>query len=598
MDIVKVRAELLAGKTIYDMNLRVADYGRVSTDKDDQLNSLENQINYFRDLIGGVKNWTHVASYSDEGISGTQVYHREMFLKMIEDARLGKIDLILTKEVSRFARNTIDSMRYTQLLLKYGVIVFFISDNINTIYPDSEFRLTIMASMAQDEVRKISERVKFGIKRSIKDRKVVGGGIYGYDKKDCKLIINEKESQAVKMLYSLYSSGDYGFARIGELLAENGYYTRKGKIFSDITLKKMLKNPRYKGYYTANLTEIQDYKTHKKVKKPKEEWIVEKDTLGNIPPIVSEELWEKANKVYNERNSRWNKNVLNKEFFLENRKYTSKIFCMDHNTTFIRSASGKRKDNPVWQCNEYLRHGIKGCETPRLFEKHLDEIFTDMLETFVNNKDKLLDTIVNDYTNLIKTSKTVNDVEELRERLTEQNIYKNRLLDMYLKQMISDKDFVDKDKKIVEEINTLNQKIIELESNYESSDYYQSIANNIKQLIKPKMNIKENIGKYFDLFIDKVFVSKINNDRKHLKLDVVFNFKSPNEQIEINYNDMDNNIDNIDEKGNIIKKLTNRDYSLKLSFDNNFFRQKYLLLGPQESRFCQFRLEVRKRKII
>lgn len=586
MDIVKVRAELLAGKTIYDMNLRVADYGRVSTDKDDQLNSLENQINYFRDLIGGVKNWTHVASYSDEGISGTQVYHREMFLKMIEDARLGKIDLILTKEVSRFARNTIDSMRYTQLLLKYGVIVFFISDNINTIYPDSEFRLTIMASMAQDEVRKISERVKFGIKRSIKDRKVVGGGIYGYDKKDCKLIINEKESQAVKMLYSLYSSGDYGFARIGELLAENGYYTRKGKIFSDITLKKMLKNPRYKGYYTANLTEIQDYKTHKKVKKPKEEWIVEKDTLGNIPPIVSEELWEKANKVYNERNSRWNKNVLNKEFFLENRKYTSKIFCMDHNTTFIRSASGKRKDNPVWQCNEYLRHGIKGCETPRLFEKHLDEIFTDMLETFVNNKDKLLDTIVNDYTNLIKTSKTVNDVEELRERLTEQNIYKNRLLDMYLKQMISDKDFVDKDKKIVEEINTLNQKIIELESNYESSDYYQSIANNIKQLIKPKMNIKENIGKYFDLFIDKVFVSKINNDRKHLKLDVVFNFKSPNEQIEINYNDMDNNIDNIDEKGNIIKKLTNRDYSLKLSFDNNFFRQKYLLLGPQESRFC------------
>lgn len=586
MDIVKVRAELLAGKTIYDMNLRVADYGRVSTDKDDQLNSLENQINYFRDLIGGVKNWTHVASYSDEGISGTQVYHREMFLKMIEDARLGKIDLILTKEVSRFARNTIDSMRYTQLLLKYGVIVFFISDNINTIYPDSEFRLTIMASMAQDEVRKISERVKFGIKRSIKDRKVVGGGIYGYDKKDCKLIINEKESQAVKMLYSLYSSGDYGFARIGELLAENGYYTRKGKIFSDITLKKMLKNPRYKGYYTANLTEIQDYKTHKKVKKPKEEWIVEKDTLGNIPPIVSEELWEKANKVYNERNSRWNKNVLNKEFFLENRKYTSKIFCMDHNTTFIRSASGKRKDNPVWQCNEYLRHGIKGCETPRLFEKHLDEIFTDMLETFVNNKDKLLDTIVNDYTNLIKTSKTVNDVEELRERLTEQNIYKNRLLDMYLKQMISDKDFVDKDKKIVEEINTLNQKIIELESNYESSDYYQSIANNIKQLIKPKMNIKENIGKYFDLFIDKVFVSKINNDRKHLKLDVVFNFKSPNEQIEINYNDMDNNIDNIDEKGSIIKKLTNRDYSLKLSFDNNFFRQKYLLLGPQESWIC------------
>ena len=184
MDIIKARQELMLGKTIYDMNLRVVDYGRVSTDKDDQLNSLENQINYFSDLIGSVKTWTHIRSYSDEGISGTQVYRREQFLQMIEDARLGKFDIILTKEVSRFARNTIDSISYTQQLLKYGVVVLFISDNINTIYPDSEFRLTLMASMAQDEVRKLSERVKFGVKRSIKDGKLGGGGIYGYSKKD------------------------------------------------------------------------------------------------------------------------------------------------------------------------------------------------------------------------------------------------------------------------------------------------------------------------------------------------------------------------------------------------------------------------------
>ena len=128
MDIIRARGELIGGKTIYDMKLKVASYGRVSTDKDDQLNSLDNQINYFKDMIGGVKNWTHVCSYSDEGISGTQVFKREEFLRMIEDAKLGKIDLILTKEVSRFARNTIDSIKYTQLLLSYGVIVFFISE--------------------------------------------------------------------------------------------------------------------------------------------------------------------------------------------------------------------------------------------------------------------------------------------------------------------------------------------------------------------------------------------------------------------------------------------------------------------------------------
>ena len=600
MNLIKARQELMLGKTIYDMKLRVADYGRVSTDKDDQINSLENQVNYFNDMIDNVKNWTHVGSYSDEGISGTQVYKREEFLRMIEDARLGKIDLILTKEVSRFARNTIDSIKYTQLLLQYGVIVFFISDNINTIYTDSELRLTIMASMAQDEVRKLSERVKFGVRRSIKDRKVGGGGLYGYSKKDGKLTIIEDEAQAVRMLYDLYSTGEYGFKKIGEKLAENGFYTRKGKIFSDITLKKMLKNPRYKGFYTANLSEVQDYKTHKKVAKPESEWIVEKDKNGNIPPIVSEELWDKCYEIYKKKNDVWNKNVLNKEFYLENRNYTSKIFCMEHNTTFIRCASGKRKDNPVWQCNEFLRHGIKGCATPRLFEKHLNEIFTSILEKFIDNNDKLLNTIINDYINLIKETNENIDIDSIKEKITEQETYKERLLNMSLKQMITDEEFIEKNKKILETISELKNKLIKLETNKETPSYYENIANNIKKIITPKLNIKENIGKYFNLFIDKVFVSKINNDRKHLKMQIVFNFNTPNQEIELDYNNKNNNNDkpNTTVQNSKTTKIANRDYSLKLSFDNNFLRQKYLLLDTGEPRLCCIRSKTRKKHII
>lgn len=595
MDLIKARQELMLGKTIYDMNLRVVDYGRVSTDKDDQLNSLENQVNYFNDMIDSVKSWTHVASYSDEGISGTQVFRREKFLKMIEDARLGKIDLILTKEVSRFARNTIDSIRYTQLLLQYGVIVFFISDNINTIYPDSEFRLTLMASMAQDEVRKLSERVKFGVKRSVKDRKVGGGGLYGYNKKDGKLTIIENEAKAVKMLYDLYSTGDYGFKKIGEMLAEKGFYTRKGKVFSDVTLKKMLKNPRYKGFYTANMSEVQDYKTHKKVAKPESEWIVEKDKNGNIPPIVSERLWDKCNEIYKKKNSVWNKNVLNKEFYLENRKYTSKLFCMEHNTTFIRSASCKRKENPVWQCNEYLRHGIKGCVTPILYEKHLDDIFTSVLEKLVDNKEKILNTIITDYIHLIKEANENDDIETLKEKLKEQENYKERLLDMYLRKMIPDEEFMEKNNKILETIGNLKKDLIKKETDKETPSYYEEVANNIRKIITPKLNIKENIGKYFDLFIDKVFVSKINNDRKHLKLQMIFNFKNDDQEIELNYNEPNNNNnDNSNAiKGKNKAKFTNRDYSLRLSFDNNFLRQKYLLLTSQEPWFCDIRSKIR-----
>ncbi len=537
MDIIKARRELMLGKTIYEMNLRVVDYGRVSTDKDDQLNSLENQLNYFNDMISNVKTWTHVASYSDEGISGTQVHKREQFLKMVEAAKMGKIDLILTKEVSRFARNTVDSIRYTQLLLSYGVIVFFISDNINTIYPDSEFRLTLMASMAQDEVRKLSERVKFGIKRSIKDRKVGGGGLYGYDKKDCKLTINKKEAPAVVMLFTLYSSGKYGFRKIGDILATHGYYTRKGKIFSDNTLKRMLRNYRYKGWYTANMSEVEDYKTHKKKFKPQEEWILEKDKGGNVPPIVSEELWNKANKILNERIKMKNKNVLNKETFLENRNYTAKIYCLEHNTTFIRSASGKRKNNPVWICNEYLRHGIKGCKTPILLEKYLDKIFFYILDNFIKNKEELLDIIINDYINIIKESNNNLSIETLKEKLKEQEIYQDRLLDIFIRKMISEEEFSLKKKKINSTIVNLKKELIKLESKKGLISYYESVVSKIKNELKLKMDMKNNIGKYVDLFIDKILVSKINNDRKYIKLHIIFNFKRQDEEVELNMYD-------------------------------------------------------------
>lgn len=556
MDIIKARSESILGKTIYDMNLRVVDYGRVSTDKDDQINSLDNQIKYFNDLISNVPTWTHVASYADEGISGTQVYKREQFLKMIEDARLGKIDLILTKEVSRFARNTMDSLKYTQLLLSYGVIVYFISDNINTIQPDSEFRLTLMASMAQDEVRKLSERVKFGVKRSIKDGKVGGSGTYGYLKDKCKLIINDKEASVVNMIFTLYASGNYGLRKIGEILAEKGYYTRKGNVFSDVTLKKMISNPRYKGWYTAGLSEVEDYKTHKKKAKPREEWICYKDESGNVPAIVTEELWDKANEIYNSRKALWNKNVLNKEFFLENRKYTSKIFCMEHNTTFIRTASGKRKDNPVWQCNEFLRHGIKGCLTPRLYEKHLDEIFSSMLEKFIDNKEEMIERITNDYSNLIKERNNTNDLNTMKKKLEEQQIFKDKLLDMSLRSVISEDDFKEKNKKISEDILNIKKQIIKLENSSESKNCFTDIIQKIREKIEQKMDIRNDIGRYFNLFVDKVFVSKINNDRKHVKLQVLFNFNKEDEEIDLDMNNCNEIISsNVNDSKNIKKKL-------------------------------------------
>ena len=167
MDIIKARQELMLGKTIYDMDLKVAVYSRVPKNTDEIKNNTDKIT--IDDMIDKVKSWTHVASYSDEGISGTQVYKREEFLRMIEDAKLGKIDLILTKEIFNFGSNINESIKYIGMLLQYGVIVFFISDNINTIYLDNEFKIQVMVTMARAYNDKNSKKVKFSVKRNFRD---------------------------------------------------------------------------------------------------------------------------------------------------------------------------------------------------------------------------------------------------------------------------------------------------------------------------------------------------------------------------------------------------------------------------------------------
>ena len=167
-----LREQIRQGKTIYDLPLRVTFYARVSTEKVEQQGSLENQIQYYTEFIQKNPNWTYVPGYIDEGISGTSTYKRDSFLRMIEDAKRGMFDFIITKEISRFSRNTLDSIQYTQELLDNNVGVLFQNDNINTLDSDSEFRLIVMAGVAQDEVRKLSERDELAALLNISDNQL------------------------------------------------------------------------------------------------------------------------------------------------------------------------------------------------------------------------------------------------------------------------------------------------------------------------------------------------------------------------------------------------------------------------------------------
>lgn len=247
MDIYRIREELTKGKSIYDLPLRVTYYARVSSEKEVQLNSLENQVYYYPNYIKKVKNWTYVEGYVDEGISGSSTLKRDGFLKMVREGKNDIFDLILTKEISRFSRDTLDSIGYAREFLKNGVGILFENDNINTLYSDAELRLTIMASIAQDELRKLSERVRFGMKRSIEQERVLGNdNIYGYNKNKCKLEINEQEAKMVNKLFSLYATGKYGFKAISKILYEKGFTSRKGGMIEPSVLTRMIRNPKYK----------------------------------------------------------------------------------------------------------------------------------------------------------------------------------------------------------------------------------------------------------------------------------------------------------------------------------------------------------------
>ena len=215
---------------------------------------------------------------------------------MIEDGKMNKFDLIVAKEVSRFSRDTIDSLLYTRKLLEYDVCVYFLSDNIVTASNDGELRLTIMSSMAQDEVRKISERTKFGFKRSIEKGRVLGtDNIWGYKKDDGKLKIVEEEAKLIKEIFNIYANDSkIGLRKLSARLQEKGYLNHNGNPFQPITLKRIIQNPKYKGYYTGRLSTVVDYRSKKRNFYEPDQWKVYKD-YEKVPPIIPEELWEKAN---------------------------------------------------------------------------------------------------------------------------------------------------------------------------------------------------------------------------------------------------------------------------------------------------------------
>ncbi len=520
MDLYDIRRELNSGKSIYDIPMRVTYYARVSTEKDEQLHSLSAQIKYYSDMINSNSHWEFVEGYIDEGLSATSVKKRESFLTMIEDAKLGKFDFVITKEISRFSRNTVDSIQYTQQLLTYGVGVLFQSDNINTLLPDSELRLTIMSSIAQDEVRKISERVRFGFKRAIEKGSVLGNNkIWGYKKDNGRLVIVEEEAEIIREIFDMYVNQHLGMRVISRILGEQGVKNSKNNDLATSTIRNIIANPKYKGYYCGNKTQKYDYRHNARKYIDPEEWVVYEDK-ENVPPIVSEELWDRANMILNKRGTAIKESAATGSY--TNRyKYSGKIICMEHGTSYhhkiYRYKSGTKE---AWQCKVYSEKGKSACDSPTIYTTELDEVMKQICRDLIVNKSNIIHDLIKIYTDAAGQSTIESDIAKYKLEINDLLKKKDKLLDLSIKDKISDNEFEMRNNMFNVRIEEAKKKIKQLEEDKEKNRSVADTINSFRELISNELDFEEGISDgMVDTILDRIEVEKTDK-RSIVKLKV------------------------------------------------------------------------------
>ena len=521
MDIHSVR-QALKIKSIYDISLRVTYYARVSSESDEQLNSLGNQISYYEDLIKRNQNWTFIPGYIDEGLSGISTKKRENFNRMIEDAADDKFDLVITKEISRFARNTLDSIQYTRQLLSSGVGVFFQNDNINTLDEDSELRLSIMSSIAQDELRKLSSRVKFGHQQAIKSNVVLGNNrIFGYVKDKGRLVIDEEQAEMVRELFELYATGQYSMKQIETIFWEKGYRNHNGNKIAHTTMSNMIANPKYKGYYVGNKVRVIDMFSKKQKFLPPEEWVMFKDETGQIvPAIVSEELWDRANEILKRRSDdvKSRQGICNHANLL-----TGKLHCTCCGTAYYRRDSKDKQGNvnSKWVCSGKIKNGADSCDSFAIYEDEIKPLLFEVFQETEVNVATLIDEYMEMYRSLDEDNQIPKQIEEQKLRRDIAQKKKSKLLEYNVTGQLSDADFLAMNKACTEEIKDAEAQIHELEQQMFSREEFRKHMDTIRATLEAArrdaaqgMVTVEWVNKY----IDKILVTP--EDDGSLRLDI------------------------------------------------------------------------------
>ena len=526
------------------MKRKVAIYARVSTEHEAQLSALDNQVQYYDNILAMHPDWILYKRYIDEGITGTSIKKRKNFLRMIEDAENGCFDLIVTREVSRFARNTVDTLQETRKLKKIGVEVYFTEDNIWTFKDDDgELKLTIMATLAQNESKKTSQRVKAGQMISFENGVIYGtGNILGYDKIGKEMIVNKEQAATVKYIFELFLKG-YGTSKIKFELEKNGMLTATGlKRWSASTITRILQNPFYCGTIVYRKSYIPDFleqkpkknygEVEKVIVEGKHEKIISKEDFNKVQEMIkqhSKHITSTKKKAIGAASNVWSKKLVCECGSSFNRKLYHRTNGI---ATYCYQCYNQKNNGSLKNRSDHNLDISNSCSIPLIQEWKLSiivnnifSLFCDDKERIINIANKLLEENIDD-----KASSDNEEINDLNNKLFNVQKKLDKLLDLYLNDMISKDLYIAKKEEMENHVKSIKMKISELLSDEINNE--NNLTNKIeelKRLINKGLNddnmcISDSI---IDGLIEKVtvlkekFIVKINCDIKSENKDVL-----------------------------------------------------------------------------
>lgn len=494
--------------------MNIAAYCRVSTDKADQLNSLEAQKQFFSEYTKRTGD-VLVRLYADEGISGTKIKNRKEFLRMMSDAEKGMFDMVVVKDISRFARNTVDLLQNVRRLKSLGIETQFLTANMTSM-GNSEFVLTIFGALAQEESANTSKRVKFGKKMNAEKGRVPNI-VYGYDKTIgdyFNLTINEKEAKVIRQIYKWYTEEGYGASKISNMLNEQGIRTKRNCKWSQNATCRILTNEIYTGKIINGKQEVADFLTGQRREKDETEWLItEKPELR----IIADEIFEKAQEILHSRHGAFN---MKHERQSNKHLFSTLIKCKECGWSFRRSVRTYKNTYIRWVCSGHNGKGADSCPNAiTIDEDELIQILQDYFANVLKQKKKVINYVVNEFQRVYKAKdKNLEYEKELNSQLSKLQKMREKYMDMYTDDLISREELNEKIGGSRKEIERLENELKIVSYQLTRGEQLEAVLNNTFKQLENITDVREMTNVQLKKLIQKIEVDKDGNVDIYLRL--------------------------------------------------------------------------------